>query len=335
MINNKLKTVDLFAGIGGLRLGFEKAGFETVFSNDFDPYCAKTYNLNFKSSPMIVEDIRKIRSNDIPNFDVLLAGFPCQPFSVAGYRKGFEDSDRGNLFFDIIRILEAKKPRAILLENVKNLQTHDEGRTFRIIVQELERIGYHVKAQVLNTRIHGNLPHNRERIFIAGFLSREEHQRFQFPEPRELTVNIRELLDEEADDKYYYNGKNLYPQLKDHVTSRDTVYQWRRKYVRANKRGVCPTLTANMGMGGHNVPIIFNSRGIRKLTPRECIRLQGFPDSYKLPENLPDSRLYKQAGNSVSVPVIHRIAKNIKMALDPARNIIITDYAKDKIALRA
>lgn len=309
------RSVDLFAGVGGIRLGFEKAGFSTVFANDFEPKCADTYNLNFKTAKLVVEDITKIPTSDIPDCDFILGGFPCQAFSIAGYRHGFNDEKgRGNLFFDIARIIKDKQPTGFLLENVKNLKSHDNGNTFKVIENTLRDLGYHVKSKVLNSMEFGNVPQNRERIYIVGFKDEKTLDRFEFPEPIKLTKTISDILETEVDDKYYYNGKPLYDRLKDDVTEENAVYQWRRQYVRKNKKGVCPTLTANMGMGGHNVPIIIDKKGIRKLTPRECFRLQGFPDTYKLP-NISDSALYKQAGNSVSVPVIARIAEQMMKVL--------------------
>ena len=316
-----MKFIDLFAGIGGIKIAFENVGFRCVFSNDFDKNAKTTFDLNFSNlfetnKKMVLGDIRKISTNKIPEFDVLCGGFPCQPFSVAGYRQGFKDENgRGNLFFDIIRILKAKKPKAFLLENVKNLKTHDKGNTIKIIYQELEKLGYKVTNDVLNAMEYGNLPQNRERIYIVGFLEQKAFDNFKFPKKIPLTKTIHDCLEnKEVEDKYYYNNKPLYAKLKTEITKKDTVYQWRRKYVRENKNGVCPTLTANMGMGGHNVPLILNGKGIRKLTPRECANFQGFPKNYKLP-NIADSHLYKQFGNSVSIPVIKRIAKNIKAAL--------------------
>jgi DNA (cytosine-5)-methyltransferase 1 len=311
-----MRCIDLFAGVGGIRLGFENAGFDTVFSNDFEPACKETFDLNFDTSPLIIEDINKININSIPDFDILLGGFPCQPFSIAGYREGFKDSKgRGNLFFRIAEIIEYKKPKVVFLENVKNLATHDNGNTFKIIQETLKSLGYTVKYKIVNTMEYGNLPQNRERILIVGFLDKNVAERFSFPNKIKLTKEIKELLEKEVDNKYYYNGKPLYDKLKNDVNKKNTAYQWRRKYVRENKSGVVPTLTANMGTGGHNVPIILDDKGIRKLTPKECFIFQGFPKSYRLPK-LNDSKLYKQAGNSVSVTVIERVAKNIKKALE-------------------
>lgn len=308
-------TIDLFAGVGGVRLGFEKAGFKTVFANDFEPKCKVTYDLNFKDTKLVVEDITKIAEEDVPDYDFVLGGFPCQAFSIAGYRHGFDDiKGRGNLFFDIARLIKAKQPTGFLLENVKNLKGHDGGKTFSIIEQTLNELGYTIKYKVLNSMDYGNVPQNRERVYIVGFKDPKKTEAFEFPEPIKLTKKIKDILEKDVDEKYYYNGKPLYEKLKLDVTEENEVYQWRRQYVRKNKKGVCPTLTANMGMGGHNVPIVFDGKGIRKLTPRECFRIQGFPDSYQLPA-IADSALYKQAGNSVSAPVLERIAQQMMKVL--------------------
>ena len=311
--NKTYRTIDLFAGIGGIRMGFERAGFNTVFSNDFEERCKLTYDLNFPDSKLIIEDIRKIGIDDLPEFDFLLGGFPCQAFSIAGYRQGFKDEKgRGNLFFDIARIIEAREPAGFLLENVKNLYGHDNGNTFKVISETLSKLGYHVHAKVLNSMEYGNIPQNRERVYIVGFKNKKHFENFSFPEPIKLTVSVTDLLEKrKVDEKYYYNGKPLYEKLKPVVNELGKVYQWRRKYVRENKSGVCPTLTANMGTGGHNVPIIKDRWGIRKLTPKECSRIQGFPEDFTLPD-IADSHLYMQIGNSVSVPVIKRIAEQIQ-----------------------
>jgi len=316
-----LRFIDLFAGIGGFHMAFHNIGAECVFVSEWDSAAQKTYRHNFyDTSPGVfdlgnfVGDITKIDSKNIPDFDILTAGFPCQPFSIAGYKKGFNDEGRGNLFFDIVRILKDKKPKAFLLENVKNLKTHDSGRTIKIIREELKKIGYAVDDKVLNTMEYGNIPQNRERIYIVGFLDKKMFDKFSFPEKTPLKKTIYDCLEKNVGGEYYYNGKNLYSELRNEVKNKGTVYQWRRKYVRENKSGACPTLTANMGMGGHNVPIVLDDKGIRKITPRECANFQGFPKDFKLPD-LADSHLYKQFGNSVSVPVVERIALNIKKAL--------------------
>ena len=308
-----LKTIDLFAGMGGVRLAFEKAGFQTVFANDFDEKCAETYNANYKDVQMTVGDIRDIPSNTIPDFDLLLGGFPCQPFSVAGYKKGFDD-ERGTLFFEIERIVREKQPVGFFLENVRNLSGTRFKTVFSHMLERLEQHGYSIKHAVLNTKEYGNLPQQRERVYLVGFkTSSGLIEKFSFPKKLTRTTTIADLLEHEVERTYYYKGKPLYNKLYKDIVKRDTVYQWRRNYVRENKSKVCPTVTANMGTGGHNVPIVRDRVGIRKLTPRECALFQGFPKSFILPD-LADSSLYKQIGNSVSVPVVERIARNIMRA---------------------
>lgn len=321
-----LKTVDLFAGVGGIRMGFEQAGFETVYANDFDKYCKITYDLNHNKVPLTLKDITKSSSNDFVSvlddikkikYDILLGGFPCQAFSIAGYRHGFRDSKgRGNLFFYIAEIIEQTQPLGFLLENVKNLRGHDQGNTYKVIKDTLTKLGYFVDERILNSMDYGNVPQNRERIYIVGFKSKKHLENFNFPNKINRNIQIKDLLEDQVSDDFYYQNKPLWQRIKDYSFQPNTVYQWRRVYVRDNKSGVCPTLTANMGTGGHNVPLIIDKKGVRKLTPRECFRIQGFPDTFKLPNNLARSHLYKQAGNSVTVPVISRIAKEILKVLD-------------------
>ncbi|MDX5981309.1 DNA cytosine methyltransferase [Exiguobacterium profundum] len=317
---NKYRMASLFAGVGGLDLGFELTGkFKTVWANEFDVRAAQTYKANFEST-LVVEDIHNLDPADAPDFDILLAGFPCQAFSVAGYRKGFED-DRGDLFFEALRFIKAKQPEVVLLENVKNLVGHDNGNTFKVIREALEAHDYFLKYQVLNAKEYGNTPQNRERIYVIGFKNKEAFKNFVFPMPIPLEKSLKDIIDfdKELDEKYYYTKEKhtFYDKLENGISSQDTIYQWRRQYVRENKNGVVPTLTANMGTGGHNVPLVKTSNGIRKLTPRECFNAQGFPSDFILPE-LANSHLYKQAGNSVVVPVIKRIAEQISLALEEA-----------------
>lgn len=316
-----LTVGSFFAGVGGIDLGFKQTGqFKIVYANEFDAYPALTYNANFKLKTDL-KDIHEVKGQTIPNFDVMIGGFPCQAFSIAGLRQGFNDKQgRGTLFFELIRILKEKQlqhalPKIVFFENVKNLVQHDHGNTFKVILGYLHELGYQVKYQVLNACQYGNVPQNRERIYLVGFQDPALAQKFTFPKPIPLTHSLNEYIDfkGQVDQKYYYTADNFnyYPALEQAVTSQNTVYQWRRTYVRANKSGLCPTLTAAMGMGGHNVPLVKTDHGIRKLTPRECFNLQGFPKDFILPSKLSNTRLYKQAGNSVTVPVIKRIAANI------------------------
>jgi len=311
----------MFAGIGGTCLGFKQAGATIVWANEMDKNACITYRENFGDSYLQEGDITKINKNTLPQFDILIAGFPCQAFSVAGYRRGFED-ERGNIFFQIIDVIEKQRerPQAIMLENVKNLVGHDKGNTFKVIKESLEYQGYTIEQAVLNSMNYGNVPQNRERIYIVGFLDPEQTRRFRFPDPIPLTNTLNSVIDRTkiVDEKYYYReSSKYYTMLREAMTSTETVYQLRRIYVRENRNNVCPTLTANMGTGGHNVPLILDyHNNIRKLTPRECLLLQGFPEDFRIPEGIADSHLYKQAGNSVTVPVIRRIATNIIRVLD-------------------
>lgn len=312
-----------FAGVGGIDLGFEETGmFTTVYANEYDPYPAQTYEKNFNIN-VDCRDIHDVNSNEIPDFDIMLAGFPCQAFSVAGYRKGFDDErGRGILFFELVRIIKDKKPRVIFLENVKNLVGHDNGHTFAVIIEELEKEGYHVKHKVLNAMEYGNVPQNRERIYIVAFKDINEYKDFEFPMPIPLNRTVKDIIDfdKKVPEKYYYTeGKykgDIYEKLVGAMDEDSAIYQWRRKYVRKNKSGVIPTLTANQGEGGHNVCLIKTKYGIRKMTPHECFNAQGFPKNFELPEKMSDGRLFKQAGNSVCVSVIKRIADNIIVAIN-------------------
>jgi len=321
-----LKCASFFAGVGGIDLGFEQTGaFKTVYANEIDSFPAETFELN-SDIKVDLRDIHTVGADEIPDFDVMLAGFPCQAFSIAGLREGFDDvKGRGELFFELVRILEAKKPRVAFFENVKNLVGHDKGNTFRVICRQLDTLGYKYTHRVLNAKEYGNTAQNRERIYIVAFRDERDFERFQWPEPIALTNSIKDLIDFEnkVDDKYYYvPGKykdSIYDAvvegMKDDDPENPAVYQWRRKYVRKNQSGVVPTLTANQGEGGHNVCLIKTRYGIRKMTPRECFNTQGFPVDFKLPDNQSESRLYKQAGNSVCVSVIKRIADKIKEAV--------------------
>ena len=318
------KICSLFAGVGGIDLGFlQTNNCEISYANEFDKYAVETYEKNFNNK-VDCRDIHEVKLNEIPDFDIMVGGFPCTSFSVAGYRKGFEDDRTGDLFFEMERIFKERKPRVIFLENVKNLVGHDNGKTFRTIIECLENAGYKgkIKCQVMNACEYGNIPQNRERIYIVAFKNQEDYDKFDMPLPIELNKGIKKVFnfDTKVDSKYYYTeGKykgNMYQLLTEGMDDDNTVYQWRRKYVRKNQSNLIPTLTANMGEGGHNVPLIKTEFGIRKLTPIECFYAQGYPKDYKLPTDMSDSRLYKQAGNSVVVPVINRIAENIIKALN-------------------
>lgn len=316
--DSKFTFIDLFAGIGGFRLAMQNNGGKCVFSSEWDDAAKQTYFENYGEVPF--GDITKKEIKDLipEHFDVLCAGFPCQAFSIAGYRKGFDDV-RGTLFFDVADILEKHRPKAFFLENVKNLKSHDSGKTFEKIIDVLQnRLKYKVFTKVMSPSVYANIPQNRERIFIIGFDPIQVHIpetfSFKFPPEIKLTTSIHDIIDSELDDErlFYRPGHLYYDRMKDVITNPDTVYQWRRVYVRENKSNECPTLTANMGEGGHNVPLIYTKKGIRKFSPEECLGFQGFPvkakNPFRYPPTIAQSKKYKQAGNSVTTPLIELVA---------------------------
>ncbi|MFV0392370.1 MAG: DNA cytosine methyltransferase [Paludibacteraceae bacterium] len=313
--NYKFKFIDLFAGVGGFRIALQNAGGKCVYTSEWNNDAQRTYRANFGEVPFGDITQESVKRYIPDNFDILCAGFPCQAFSIAGYRKGFSDT-RGTLFFDIEQIIEKHRPKVVFLENVKNLVSHDKGNTFKVITEILEeRLHYKVFYKVLNSMTYANIPQNRERIFIVAFDPKQvkNYKKFTFPNEVPLTKKIHDILEQgKQDDKYYYRKDHqYYPELEKTMNSKNTVYQWRRVYVRENKSNVCPTLTANMGAGGHNVPLVKDDFGIRKLTPKECFAFQGYPmDKYILPK-IADSKLYMQAGNSVTMPLIKRISDEI------------------------
>ena len=305
----ELRLIDLFAGTGAFSYAFENAGAKCVFANDMTPASKKMYDENFEHK-LTLGDLNDIDVTQIPAHDILTGGFPCQPFSVAGKREGFGDK-RSNVFWKILEILDHHNPRCIVLENVKNLVTHDSNRTFETIKKELEARGYNLCFKVLNTAKITGIPQHRERIYIVGLKSKDVFDKFTLDFETKAKRKISSLLEPTIPAKYYYTDKSTtWNLVKDAVVKNDTLYQYRRVYVRENKSSECPTLTANMGSGGHNVPLVLDNSGIRKLTPRECFSFQGFPAEYKIPA-LADSHLYKLAGNAVSVPVVQLIAQRL------------------------
>jgi len=331
-MKQKITIGSLYAGIGGIEKGFDLQGYEVLWANEYDKWACKTYRENFGHIKLYECDILNALSpKDVDKVDLITAGFPCQPFSVAGYQKGFGDQ-RGNHFFRIMDFVNYIKPKAIFLENVKHFLHHDNGRTWEIVRRNLIGAGYEVRAFVMNTMEYGNIPQNRERTYIVCLKNNYEGNSynpfnyFLSPRKEKLTKRIENIILEEKVDKKYYYGpdKYMYRTFTKEMKSRSTIYQWRRVYVRENKNKACPTLTANMGTGGHNVPLIKTEYGIRKLTPLECFKFQGFEDII-LPNNVSDSHLYKQAGNSVSVPVIRKFAQSIYDAL------IASEIIKNKV----
>ncbi len=306
------RVASMFAGIGGIDLGFSQSGCKVVWANELDSAACKTYRHNFPDINLIEQDIHKVDIESIPDFDILTAGFPCQPFSIAGKQEGFKDK-RGNLFFEITRIVDRKRPPIIFLENVKNLLEHDNGKTFLVIYNSLAQFGYCMRYKVLNALEYGNLPQNRERIFIVAFKDWEQCNKFAFPPPIELTRKLFDIIDrtEQRAYGYYYDNTPYYPLLEQAITDTNCIYKFTDFNVRKSKRDVCPTLTANMGTYPNRVPIIKDKFGIRKLTPLECLALQGYPSEFKFPNTIKIEDAYKQSGNTVCVPLIKRIADSI------------------------
>ena len=314
----KLKMIDLFAGTGAFSYAFEKTGkVECVFSNDLALWSKEIYDLNF-THKLTLGNLNDIKPETLPAHTILTGGFPCQPFSIAGKQEGFQD-ERANVFWKILSIIDFHKPSYVILENVKNLVSHDDGKTFETIKNNLTQRGYYLCFKVLDTAEITGIPQHRERIYIVCMKSKDLYSKFTLDFPSVPKAQIVSLLETETDvpSKYYYTSRSsTWELVKNNVLKKNTVYQYRRVYVRENKSNECPTLTANMGTGGHNVPLILDNKGIRKLTPRECFNFQGFPSSYKLPP-LSDTNLYKLAGNAVSVPVVELIAQRLmKLAVE-------------------
>lgn len=310
--NGDFTFIDLFAGIGGMRIAFERAGGHCVYSNEWNKYSQQTYFANFGEQPE--GDITQIGASSIPNHDILVAGFPCQPFSIAGVSKknslgratGFEDKTQGTLFFDVCRILKEKKPKAFLLENVKNLCSHDKGRTFKVILESLDELSYSVFYSILDGQ--NFVPQHRERILIVGF-NRELYPNeldFEFNlTPKLPKPKMRDILDHDVDSKYTLSDK-LWTYLQDYAAKHRAAGNG-FGYGIAPLDGVSRTISARYYKDGSEILIEQNGKNPRRLTPRECARLQGFPDSFKIPVS--DTQAYKQFGNSVVVPLMENVAK--------------------------
>jgi len=317
-INSKFKFIDLFAGIGGLRLAYQKVGGKCVFSSEYNKFAKVTYEANFGEVPF--GDITKIDEKSIPDHDVLLAGFPCQPFSIAGVSKkkslgkqhGFLDETQGTLFFDIARILKEKKPKAFMLENVKNLVSHDKGRTFEVIYNALDELGYSIHFRVLDGQHF--VPQHRERIIIIGFdrnifKGQENFEFANLPKPKKI---IREILEDTPDTKYTLSDK-LWNYLQGYAAKHKAKGNG-FGFGLTNLDGISRTISARYYKDGSEILIPQDGINPRRLTPRECARLQGFPDNFIIPVS--DNQAYRQFGNSVVMPLMHSVAKQITKVFD-------------------
>ncbi|MBL7790554.1 MAG: DNA (cytosine-5-)-methyltransferase [Chitinophagales bacterium] len=312
-LNPTFKFIDLFAGIGGIRLAYQNLGGNCVFTSEWDKFSKQTYETNFGEVPF--GDITKIHEKNIPDHDILLAGFPCQPFSIAGVSKkkalgkahGFLDETQGTLFFDVARIIKHKKPKAFMLENVKNLVSHDKGKTFKIILETLKELNYNIHFQVLDGKYF--VPQHRERIIIVGFRNEifKKKEKFEFPKLKDSNFAIKDILENRIDPKYT---------LSDHLWNYLQEYAKKHKekgngfgYGLTNLDGISRTMSARYYKDGAEILIPQKGKNPRRLTPRECARLQGFPDSFQI--SVSDNQAYKQFGNSVVVPLIQAVGKNL------------------------
>jgi DNA (cytosine-5)-methyltransferase 1 len=326
----KFKFIDLFAGIGGIRLAFQNLGGKCVFTSEWDTYSKKTYDANFGEVPF--GDITKISETDIPDHDILLGGFPCQPFSIAGVSKknalgrahGFLDETQGTLFFDVARIIKHKMPSAFMLENVKNLVSHDKGKTFKVIKETLKELGYSLHFKVLDGKHF--VPQHRERIIIVGFRTEKfkDEESFEFPQMSDTKFAIKDILEDEVDSKY---------------TLSDKLWNYLQGYAKKHKEkgngfgfgltdlnGISRTMSARYYKDGAEILIPQEDKNPRRLTPRECARLQGFPDSFLIPVS--DNQAYKQFGNSVVTPLIQAVGQNIVKEI-----LKVNEPKKTKIAV--
>jgi DNA (cytosine-5)-methyltransferase 1 len=323
-----MKCGALFSGIGGFCLGFEEAGFSTAWAVELDQYAAATYRRNLPHVRLLNKSVvdTTVELDRLEPVDVLHAGFPCQSFSQAGGRKGFEDP-RGRLFYEIVRLIRefgANKPKVLVLENAPFLRFGEGGAWFLELQRAIRKAGYwfrHENSRELTATELTRLPQQRTRLFMVA-LSMDTFRsgRFEFPSehdksPKDLRSYIE--FDGHVEDEYYLPPENRYfKMISNSVSDRECLYQLRKYEVRAKEPGVCPTLTANMGLGGHNVPFIMNSRGLRKLTETECLRLQGFPNSFSFPDEVPRAKRYIQVGNAVTVPVARLLAENVRARLE-------------------
>jgi DNA (cytosine-5)-methyltransferase 1 len=308
---HKFKMIDLCAGTGAFTYAFEKTDcVDVIFANDFDSSSKHIYDLNFSHS-LTFGDLCEMDVKDIPKHDIMSCGFPCQPFSVVGLQKGFDDK-RTDIIWKLLEIMDYHKPECVILENVKNLISHDHEKTFTIIKNAIKKTGYNIIYNVLDTSQITKIPQHRERIYIICVRNKNIFKKMDLDFPIVSTYEMDKILEKNVEKKYYYDDKNnkIHKLLMKTVKNKNTFYQYRRTYVRENKRNVCQTLTKNMGTGGYNVPIICDEYGVRKLTPRECFNLQGFPKDYNL-NGLCDSKLYGLSGNAITVPIVELIANRL------------------------
>lgn len=309
-------VLSLFAGIGGICLGFKQAGFKVIWANEKDAAACRTYRYNFGCEYLVEGDIRKIDINSLPKADILVAGFPCQSFSIGGKENGFNDP-RGKLFFQVIRAIEAVQPSVIFLENVENILKHDSGRTFQTIYKSLAEQGYILRYKPIATHEYANIPQTRRRIYIVAFRDYYMCQNFKFPNPVPLTATLDQFLDrnEKQHEIYYYRTADEFEEyIRSNVIDVNYLCRVFNGSVRKLTNGKCPTLTASMTTP-RNAAVLRDGWGVRRLTLRESLRFQGFPAEFYFPNSIKLQDAYKQIGNSVTVPIIRGIAEQIRAVL--------------------
>ena len=305
-----MKVCSLFCGIGGIDLAFEEAGHEIVWANDNDKFACMTYWHNFPNANLVEADIRSVDKSTIPDCDIVTAGFPCQPFSVCGKQKGFND-ERGNLFFEVGKVIDAKQPRIVFLENVANLTEHDNGKTFNVIHNELAGRGYYIRYIIADACDYG-IPQHRTRTYIVAFKDKVACDSFLFPEKVSLEKRITDIIDTsvKVDDHYYYtHNEPKYARLQKAIIDNKQLYRFSDWGIQSSKNGIAFTLKANMGTYPNRVPIIRDNFGIRSITPAECLALQGFSSSFTFTDAVPEREQYKQAGNTVCADIIIKLIK--------------------------
>ena len=307
-----MRVCSLFCGIGGIDLAFEQAGHSIVWANDNDKFACMTYRHNFPNVDLVEADIRSVGKSIIPDCDVVTAGFPCQPFSVCGKQKGFNDK-RGNLFFEVGKVIDAKQPKIVFLENVANLAEHDNGKTFNVIHNELAGRGYYLRYIIADACDYG-IPQHRTRTYILAFKDKSECDNFHFPEKTPLIKRITDIIDIsiKVDDRYYFSsGDSKLARLQEAIVEEKQLYRFSDWGIQSSKDGIAFTLKANMGTYPNRVPIIKDNYGIRNITPAECLLLYGFQRTFTFPYMVPEREQYKQAGNTVCIGMVANIIKEM------------------------
>ncbi len=309
----ELSVGSLFSGIGGIDLAFEQAGCKVEWSIEKDHACCRTYRYNFSERLLIENDVRNVDPSVLCNVDIITAGFPCQPFSIAGKQRGFYDP-RGHLFYEVKRFISVHKPRFVFLENVPNLMEHNEGKTFLVIHDVFSELGYSMRYRVMRASEYGGVPQIRDRIYIIAFREQEDCDLFVFPDKIELKISIEDILTRSTkqNDIYYYSHEDsFYHKASQIVKRHDSIYRVYHDSIKITQNHMCPTLTASMGISRNQVPLVADNFGLRKLTLRECLNFQGYPKEFYFPKNITINDAYKQIGNSICVPVVQRIAERL------------------------